>query len=130
MPLSASSLVERVRGDAQVVGHRQLGQQPSAFGHDGDAGRADLLGPALGEVLVAEQDLPGVGAQHAADGQHERATCRCRSARAAWSPRRAGCRAMTSRSTGRPARGTTSPSMIAAPLTSSHDLLGAEVGRG
>ena len=42
MPASASLAVERVGGDAQVVGDGELGQQAPALGHDGDAGLADL----------------------------------------------------------------------------------------
>ena len=72
MPLSASLVAERVGGDAQVVGHGQLGQQAAALGHHRHAGAPDPLRPALGEVLVAEQDRARRRPQHARHGEHER----------------------------------------------------------
>ena len=49
---------ERVRGDAQVVLDRERRQEASAFRDDRNPGRADPLGPAMGEIRVAEQDSP------------------------------------------------------------------------
>ena len=63
---------ERVRRDAQVVLHRQLGQQPPPLGDDRDARGADRLGPRAREVRVAEQDLAAARAQDSADREHER----------------------------------------------------------
>ena len=56
-PLLALVARERVGRDAEVVLHRQLGQQPAPLGDDCDARGANRLGARACEVRVSEQDL-------------------------------------------------------------------------
>jgi hypothetical protein len=62
---------QRVAGHAQVVLDGQVGEQAAAFGDDRDAGLADPLRAAAGEVLPVEKDFAGPGLQDAADGQDQ-----------------------------------------------------------
>ena len=75
-------LAERIRGDPQVVGDRQLVEKPPAFGHDGHAGAPNPLRPPAREIVVAEQHAAGRRSQDTGHGQDEASTCRRRSARA------------------------------------------------
>jgi hypothetical protein len=60
-----------VAGHAQVVFNAQVGEQAAALGDDRDAGLADAFRAPAGDVVVVEEDGPGFGLQHAADGQDQ-----------------------------------------------------------
>jgi hypothetical protein len=65
-------LGQGVRRHADVVVHRQAGQQPAALRDDGDPGGADLLWPPARQLRAVERHRAGTRPQHAADGQDER----------------------------------------------------------
>ena len=131
MPLSAFSRGAVVRGDPEVVLDRQFGQQTPAFGHHRDAGAADALGRRLVRSWSPSRTCPDVGRSAPADREHQRRLA------GAVRPEQRGDLAgrdsiETSRSTGRPARGTESFSIRSmapspfGPITLA--MLGAEVG--
>jgi hypothetical protein len=60
-----------IAGDVEVVGDRQLAQQAPSLRNDRDARLADALGALAAQVLAVEQDAAGLGAQDAADREHE-----------------------------------------------------------
>ena len=47
----------RVRAEAQVLPHRELGERAAALGHVGDAEARDGVGPARAEPLAGEAEL-------------------------------------------------------------------------
>ena len=57
---------------AQVVLHAQVGEDPLAAGHLGDAEPGDLVGRQVGDVAAVEDDGAVIGLDHPADGPQQR----------------------------------------------------------
>ena len=109
MPALRLRAIERVRRNAQVVLDREPRQQAASLRDDRDAGAADLLGPTVREIVIAEEHPARGRPQDTPDCQDER--------RLAGAVRAEQCRDLaggivseTSCSTMRPPRGTQSSS--------------------
>ena len=75
-PLARLRPAERVRGDPEVVLHGELSQEAPSLRHDRDTGGPDRLGAPPCDLLIADEDAAGGGAEDAADRQHERRLAR------------------------------------------------------
>ena len=72
-----TAVAAAAHGQAQVLGHRQLGEQRPLLGDAGQAATGGQVGPSPGHRRAVDPDLAGRGAgQGAGRGQHGRRLAR------------------------------------------------------